>query len=223
MKPFEPREVFYNFKDLCYAVLRKDMQTAMSVFTAQSKGLFCIQDQKEKVCAMRVFLTSMNRGIYNYILFALDISLHDCCSENGIIAHGCQTQEQFYKTAEQMISSYCRQFECASACNPHIAKAKEYIEQNLDAELSLKQVAVSIHVNPSYLSELFTCCTGKRFSVYVRERRLERAAGLLLSSRKTIQDISQICGFSSSAYFSTVFTKWAGVSPRQYRTRGRIA
>ena len=217
--PSTQLESYYNFKDLCHAVLRKDIPQAMAILDTQSQCLF--QDGPCSDSVMMVFLTSMNRSIYNYLLFALDVSLHECCSQNSVMTHKCQTKEQFFQAARQMILAYCGQFDCVSGCNPHIMKAKEYIEQNLVTELTLKQVAAYIPISPSYLSELFTSYVGKSFSCYVKERRLEHARQLLLTSRGTVQDVGFACGFQSSSYFSTAFTQWAGISPRQFRSQAK--
>lgn len=73
-------EGFYNFKELCCAVLHQDLAAADDTLERQSSFLFA--QGSCPVEAMRIFLTSMNRSIYNYLLYAQDLSLHKCCFQN---------------------------------------------------------------------------------------------------------------------------------------------
>ena len=210
-------EGFYNFKELCCAVLHQDLAAADDTLERQSSFLFA--QGSCPVEAMRIFLTSMNRSIYNYLLYAQDLSLHKCCFQNLCLSHACRSKEEFFSAARQMIRNYCQQFQSPDGYSCHVMRAKEYIEENLAEPLRLSQVAQQIHISTSHLSELFTKCTGTSFSNYVKQRRLERANQLLLCTQATIQDVALSCGFSTPAYFSTVFTKWSGMSPRQYRAK----
>ncbi len=166
---------------------------------------------------MLVFLTSMNRSFYNYILYTTGRSLHQCCYENGLLIHHCRTKETFFRSADTIIQNYCRQLEGWSPLNMYILRTKEYIDRNLDKNLRLEEVAAKVYISKAYLSELFTAYTGKSFSSYITERRMERARQLLATTRLSIHDVGMACGFLSPAYFSTVFTKQSGLSPRQYR------
>ena len=215
MEPLQNMEKFYNFKELCCAILRHDISEAWRQLETQSQFLF--HDGAASIQAMRIFLTSMNRSLYDYFLFTLDLSFHECCYQNSILMHSCKNREQFYETSRKILEHYSAQLDTPErSC--HVKRAKEYIENNLSEELSLPHVAAHIHISPGHLSELFTACTGKTFSTYVKERRLEQARRLLLTTEFTVQEIGQACGFASSAYFSTVFTKWAGMPPRKYRS-----
>ena len=208
------KEEFYNFKDLCDAALHKDPIRTKKILEAQSRCLF---EGEADEADMIVFLTSMNRGFYNYILYTMNLSLHRCCYENLRIIHHCRSQDDFFRTAAEIIHTYCGQLAAAPRDNLYIIRAKEYIARNLDKNLRLEEVAAQVYISKAYLSELFTACTGKPFSAYVTKLRMERAGQLLRSTSLSIHDVGAACGFFSPAYFSTVFTKHFGVSPRQYR------
>lgn len=115
---------------------------------------------RSSIQAMRIFLTSMNRSLYDYFLFTLDLSFHECCYQNSILMHSCKNREQFYETSRKILEHYSAQLDTPErSC--HVKRAKEYIENNLSEELSLPHVAAHIHISPGHLSELFTACTGK--------------------------------------------------------------
>ena len=214
-KDFSCKEEFYNFKDLCDAALHKDPVRTKKILEAQSGCLF---ESGADEAGMMVFLTSMNRGFYNYILYTMNLSLHRCCHDNLCFIHHCRSRDDFFAAAAEIIHAYCGQLAAAPRDNLYILRAKEYIARNLDKNLRLEEVAAHVYISKAYLSELFTACTGKTFSAYVTELRMERAGQLLRSTTLSIHDVGVACGFFSPAYFSTVFREHFGVSPRQYRS-----
>lgn len=213
-------ETLLNFKDLCKAVLKKDLFAAYSILEQRSHILFSEDDCPD--FAMRLFLSSMNSSIYNYINFALDLSLTQGYLINLPLTHNCHNQAEFYQIAHKIIQNYLQLFESPGESNCHVRQALKYMDEHLDEQLKLNDIAKSIHVSAGYLSKCFTTCTGKSFSEQLKERRLTRACTLLLSTNMTILDIAQTCGFCSPAHFSSSFKKWTGMSPREYRNCGNL-
>ena len=95
------------------------------------------------------------------------------------------------------------------------------MDYDLTADLSLKANAEALNVNASYLSTQFRREVGKTVTEYVTERRMDLAARLLLTSGLQIQTVAQHCGMSDVNYFSKLFKKQFGVTPRQYRAENR--
>ena len=87
------------------------------------------------------------------------------------------------------------------------------------ARSSLNSAAEEIHVNPSYLSSLFTKELGRSFVSYLTDVRLKKAVRLLEDTDDSIQEIAFACGFREPNYFSRIFRKKYGLSPREYRAR----
>ncbi|AEI40525.1 response regulator transcription factor [Paenibacillus mucilaginosus] len=94
---------------------------------------------------------------------------------------------------------------------------RRYVEENYAYELSLASLAERFHINETYLSGLFKQKAGFTFSDYVTKLRMEKAASLMEESGLKLTDIATLVGYSSSSYFSTVFKKYYGVSPKEYR------
>ncbi|RAV01469.1 response regulator [Paenibacillus sp. YN15] len=90
------------------------------------------------------------------------------------------------------------------------------IEQELDQDLTLNSVADSLYINPSYLSRLFKQETGKVFSGYIMEHKMEKAKELLLSGCK-VHDAALATGFKEDSYFIRVFRKYWGTTPGEMR------
>jgi two-component system, response regulator YesN len=97
-----------------------------------------------------------------------------------------------------------------------IAKAKEYIEENLSRDISLEDVSDHIYLSPVYFSRFFKEHNGKNFIIYVTEQRMKRAKQLLESRKYKVHEISQKVGYQSSKYFTRVFKKTYGITPTEY-------
>jgi AraC-like DNA-binding protein len=95
-------------------------------------------------------------------------------------------------------------------------RTKQYIERHLrNTELSAATIASAVWASVVHLNRLFRA-EGTSLMRYVRNRRLEVAAGLLLKTeheRPQIQEVAMRCGFSSHAHFSRVFRERYGMSP----------
>ena len=99
-----------------------------------------------------------------------------------------------------------------------IWKAREYIEEHADEELSLTQVAKVVNMNANHLSEKFKQVTGTNFVEYVARTRFANACDLLRKSNLRISEIAFAAGFQSLSQFNRVFKRFSGKSPTQYRT-----
>lgn len=99
-----------------------------------------------------------------------------------------------------------------------LKKALEYIEENFTSDsLSLNEVASAVDVSPNYFSGLFSAEMEKTFVEYVTDKRMEKAKRLLRTTYKQTRDISIEVGYRDSHYFSFVFKKTQGMTPREYR------
>lgn len=97
-----------------------------------------------------------------------------------------------------------------------IEKALAYIEENLTEDLTLETVAAYVSLSPIHFHNTFKASTGRTLRAYVEEARLKRAVNLLVSTDMTLTEIAFECGFSSQSYFSFVFKRSMGKTPREY-------
>ena len=98
-----------------------------------------------------------------------------------------------------------------------IWKARKFIEQHSDEELSLSKVAKAVNVSANHLSEKFKKVTGVNFVDYVARVRFETARDILLNSNRRISEIAFAAGFQSLSQFNRVFKKLSGKSPTEHR------
>ena len=100
-----------------------------------------------------------------------------------------------------------------------LRKALEYIDAQFDKEtLSLNSVAGEVGVSSNYLSTIFSQSMQKTFIEYVTTKRMEKAKKMLRSTDKSSGEIALEVGYKDPHYFSFVFKKTQGMSPREYRT-----
>ena len=103
-----------------------------------------------------------------------------------------------------------------------IAAAKKEIENHyMTEEISLNTVAISVGMSPSYFSSIFSKEAGKTFVEYLTEVRIEKAKELLMCSSMKTSEIGYEVGYKDPHYFSYIFKKVQGCSPKEYRARGK--
>ena len=92
-----------------------------------------------------------------------------------------------------------------------------FIQNNFQNKIYLKEVADLIYLTESNFCKFFKKATGKTYSDYVNEIRINEASRLLIQSDKTISQISFECGFETLSYFNRVFLNKKGITPSVYR------
>ena len=97
-----------------------------------------------------------------------------------------------------------------------IQTIQEYIDNNLNGKVQLNEVAEVFGLSAAYLSVLFKKTTETGFSEYVYTKKIEKAKEMLLSGDMKIYEVADALGFESAYYFSKVFKKVDGHSPREY-------
>ncbi|WP_066633593.1 response regulator transcription factor [Desulfolucanica intricata] len=100
-----------------------------------------------------------------------------------------------------------------------IKRAQEYILKNYQNEITLSQVAAHVHLSNSYFSRFFKRKTGSSFVEYLGKLRLKEARKLLVSSDRSIDEIALAVGFKNNSYFTSVFKKYEGITPSEYRIK----
>lgn len=102
-----------------------------------------------------------------------------------------------------------------------LKKVTDYLEENYCKEsLSLNEVASVIGVSPSYLSGIFSQEMEQTFVEYVSMKRIEKSKILLKQNELSTAEIAASVGYKDSHYFSFVFKKLQGCTPREYRAKG---
>ncbi|HDR4902690.1 TPA: helix-turn-helix domain-containing protein [Bacillus cereus] len=100
-----------------------------------------------------------------------------------------------------------------------IVSCLDYLSQNIYNEISLNKLSQKLGINPSYLSNLFKKEVGISLSEYVQNERIEEAKKLLTLTTYSLSEICTWLNFNDQSYFTKVFKKFTGITPRQYRNK----
>jgi len=101
-----------------------------------------------------------------------------------------------------------------------ILKAQEYIQRNYaNKDISLHSVAREVSISPNHFSTVFSQETGETFISYITRVRLEKAKILLRTTQKRTTDVGYEVGYNDTHYFSYVFKKHIGMTPKEYRNK----
>lgn len=98
-----------------------------------------------------------------------------------------------------------------------VSAVEEYIRAHIDEQLTVEGLAALVYVNPEYLSRLFKKKHHKTLVEYITAERMELAAGMLRNSRMTVSSVSARVGYPNYSYFTRIFKKYFGVTPREYQ------
>ncbi len=101
-----------------------------------------------------------------------------------------------------------------------ISRAEKYVADNFcDPNISLIGTAKHVGMSPAHFSTIFSQIEGKTFISYLTSMRIERAKELLANSDMRLSAIAMEIGYNEPNYFSHVFRKNEGITPKEYRSR----
>lgn len=217
-------ECLYNHKHICEALVKEGGEVAQILFRQQVyrlRSLNCAVQADDQETAY-VMLTTLNRSIYNYILFNLNISLSECCYMSRVHTHSISSPRSLIAAGELIISRYAKILKENEGKYLHFKNLCAYIQNHLEDDLTIPQVCSQLFISKSNLCRSFKELTGSTFCEYLKEQRIFRAKMLLLSTSMTMEDIAAKCGFKSPAYFSSVFKSETGFTPTLFRLKFQV-
>lgn len=103
--------------------------------------------------------------------------------------------------------------------SPVVSRAKVFITQHQDEEVSLRQVAAAVNTSAFYFCKVFKQATGLTFTDYLARTRIEKVKNLLLNPHKRISEVAYETGFQSLSQFNRVFRRVTGQSPTVWRAK----
>lgn len=100
-----------------------------------------------------------------------------------------------------------------------IERARRWLNRKLDQEWSIAELADYCHTSQRTLLRRFQDAVGTSPVQYAQQLRIERAKALLESTRLSLDDIAERCGYGDVSTFSKTFKRRAQLTPREYRIR----
>ncbi|MEP6844522.1 MAG: chromate resistance protein ChrB domain-containing protein [Panacibacter sp.] len=128
------------------------------------------------------------------------------------------TQNSFEKLLIDVYHTYIKQGKAAKKNPPWLQELKEIMQDQVDTNLSLKEISKGLDINPAYLSREFSkYFDNLSFGEYIRKQRIEKAIELLHSSTYTLTEIAYLTGFSDQSHFTRIFKKHTGENPSTFK------
>lgn len=165
--------------------------------------------------------TAIRIGVADYLLKPLrDGELHSILDRLASKRNNSDMNGDLTKNITLQSQAAVKSDVVAGNPNILIQRVRNYIERHYCEQISLSEVADLMDVNPTYLSSIFESEQGESYSKYVLRLRIERAA-LLLRTHPVgnISDIATDVGYLSAKHFISVFKKYYGMTPSEFRSR----
>lgn len=140
-------------------------------------------------------------------------------------ADECKTIDEVQSVHKKMIAEYTRKMRrilLEGIYSKYVLKAIDYINDYLHDRLKISDTAKALNLDPSYLSRIFKEETKVTYTEYVRMKKIDAAELLLMYSNYSDLEIANIFSFSSQSYFIKLFSKYKGMTPKQYRQKYRM-
>lgn len=139
------------------------------------------------------------------------------------IEEGLNTQikiEQAVRNAEFAFAAEVHNINSkGSNNNPLISQVKDYVFGHIHDSIIIADIAKSVGVSPNYLSEQFKAYEGVPLKQYIINEKIKNSEYLLKFTEYSLQEISEVCAFSSQSRFSDYFKRKNGVTPSKYRKK----
>lgn len=207
---------YHDFHTLPYTSL---IETAVNL-TAKDK-LVNLLEQLLEPEYYQLFSIHSAQQLYNMIISNSRLIPN---SQDYYIHHYRQLTHE-YSSLKSMLENLIQMLEASpefeetqeQISNSYFLKIMKYINTYYNENISLKDIAEVVNMNPNYISQVFKKSTGTTFSRYLTDLRINQAKKLLETTNTSINDISQQTGFNDYFYFLKTFKKYTGKTPSEYR------
>jgi two-component system response regulator YesN len=208
-------------KQLLHAIGQGDLVLAKEVLTT-------INQLEGATLALQPIRSKQNA------LVALCTLFTRCIIEGGVVAETAfqlsdayileidktQKMEQLHRLELEMLAQFIDTLkkEPTDSTYPQVIKlAVSYIHQNILKELSLEIIAQNISVHPNYLSGKFKKVVGISLIEFINKKRIEESTYFLIHTNTSLSDIALLFNFCNQSYYTSLFTKYLGLTPKKYR------
>lgn len=104
-----------------------------------------------------------------------------------------------------------------------VLKIVDYINQNLSKQLSISNISEQIGFSQAHISRTFKKELALSPTEFISMLKIIEASKLLSNTNLNIKEICEQCGFASNTYFQSLFKKFAGITPKEYRNVNQTA
>lgn len=136
------------------------------------------------------------------------------CKEHDIPFKPLSCSDYFSSVLETIIKN---KYHKKHKFSVYVKEGIDYIHRNYYNDINLGTVCDHLNINKSYFCSIFKNETGYTFSNFLNKLRVEKSKEFLLENDESILDIALSVGYNNHTYYSSVFKKYNGMSPQEYR------
>lgn len=232
----------FNFTEMCFDVVLKttDSSKAFEFIVKENPDVVLTDIRMPVISGIDLIKRIREKGLntefiiisgyaeFSYAQEALRQGAYDYCLKpikktkaNEILKGLAQHLANKKDRKELDISDTSNRKNVIYSDNGDFQKLLNYIEENFNQKIYLKDLSSKFGFNPNYACLLFNKYTNGTFSEYLTTIRMKKAVKLLKDSSLTIQQISDKTGYKDYYYFNKVFKKYYGFTPTEYR-KGKV-
>lgn len=153
---------------------------------------------------------AVNNGAYAYLLKPIDVEALE-----NVVQGVCQKFEE--KGQRSADKPYEQDLLTSGYLNQNFIDLLDYVNGHFSENLTLPFLSSKYHLNQTYISDLFRKATGKPFSKYLTELRINHACTLLKVSHLPIQEVARRAGYREYCNFVRAFKQVMNITPAKYR------
>lgn len=164
------------------------------------------------------------RSVFSRLAFRLENAAHirgaaAAQTESERFAYACARMDTLAKLTDGFSALLERYFAEVDSLDPGlVAQVNQYLQTHFsDSDCTVKAIAYALNYNDSYLCMVYKKKTGSTINTVLTDMRMELACRLLRQSSLKFYEIGRRVGYPNGRYFSTLFARQVGVTPRQYR------
>ncbi len=158
-----------------------------------------------------------------FALYNVDSSLFMSSAEDvELTVRATESTTDMIRWCSYIVDCFIERVEEELNSESDVEKINRYIRENFKNNIGRSEVAEYMHLAPEYVAKLYKKKTGTTIKDYLNEYRISESKLLLQNPSLRVSDISDMVGFESFTYFSTIFKKYTGMSPNEYRKSLKI-
>ena len=208
-----PRKLALSLNTLVQNTLSRDSagntETLISLLSE-------IRKQAKVSALQKEFVLGLYYDVIYYAYSVVNKELSDI-SQTPSISHlsSCATLEELHHESVEILMQFGQMTTVPGNENTIVRQIKDYIDEHIQDQLSLEEIAEHIYMNPTYLSQLYKKKTGEKLRSYIVSERI-RKAKRYLEEGKSIHETAVLTGFASDSYFIQCFKDNTLTTPREY-------
>ena len=203
----EPKELFDYLKKNRADVIFTDIK--MPGIT----GLELIEGIREDLGLRHIlFIIISAYDDYDFMRKAINLGVVDYCRK----PIRREAADSILRELSQRLARGRKEEKPANIAHDGFQKIIDYINENLNSRLTLKELSRYSSYNANYICSLFRDYTNMSFSKYLLTLRMQKAKELFDSHRYSVKEVQSMVGYTEYSYFHSAFTKYFGITPAKY-------